>query len=108
MPSINPSLPLPGIPQAFALDATRGTTPAPSTVAPDAVGFREALLDSLAEYQKISSQARTNVERGLVGEELPMVETFTSIREADLALRMMIQVRNKLVAAFNEIKQMQL
>jgi len=35
-----------------------------------------------------------------------MVETFTALREADLSLRLMIQIRNKLVDAYQELQQL--
>ena len=35
-----------------------------------------------------------------------MVESFTAMREADLALKLTMQIRNKLLDAYNEIQQM--
>ena len=69
-------------------------------------GFAELLQQSLSAVQNLNASANDAVERSLIGDDLAMVETFTAVREADLALRLMLQIRNKLVDAYQEIQQM--
>jgi flagellar hook-basal body complex protein FliE len=69
-------------------------------------GFAELLEQSLQQMQGLTSNAEQAVERSLTGDDLAMVETFSAVREADLALRLMLQIRNKLVDAYQEVQQM--
>ncbi len=74
----------------------------------DETGFQDALRDALRQTQALSSQSQRSVEQGLAGNDLTMIESFTAVREADLALRMMIQIRNKLLDAYQEIQQLRM
>ncbi|OYW24734.1 MAG: hypothetical protein B7Z55_01350 [Planctomycetales bacterium 12-60-4] len=71
----------------------------------NASGFGELLTQSLQDTQALSAKANNSIESSLIGEDLSMVETFTAMREADVALRLMLQVRNKLVDAYQELQQ---
>ena len=42
------------------------------------------------------------------GEDVTQIEAMTAMKKADLAMRLMIQVRNKIMDAYTEIKQMQM
>lgn len=77
-------------------------------VAPAPTGFQDALWQALQQAGAITNEAQASVEQSLVGEDLSMVESFTAVREADLALRMMIQIRNKLLDAYQEIQQLRM
>ncbi len=70
--------------------------------------FENLLLDSLGQTNGLVQSAQTAVEKGMAGEDITQVEMLTSMKKADLALRMTIQIRNKIVEAYAEIKQMQL
>ncbi len=71
-----------------------------------ASGFGELLTRSLQDTQALSAKAGKAIEGSLVSEDLSMVETFTAMREADVALRLMLQIRNKLVDAYQELQQL--
>lgn len=71
-------------------------------------GFQDALLQALGQVQSLNQQAQASVEHSLTGNDLTMVESFTAVREADLALRLMIQIRNKLLDAYQEIQQLRM
>src|SRR5689334_20064720 len=93
-----------------------GLTPPPvmgpafglNPVTPPQAGFQDALMQALGQAQSLNAQARSSVEQSLVGNDLTMVESFTAMREADLALRLMIQIRNKLLDAYQEIQQLRM
>jgi len=72
------------------------------------VGFQDALWQAFQEASAISNNAQGSVEQSLVSEDLSMVESFTAVREADLALRFLIQIRNKLMDAYQEIQQLRM
>lgn len=70
--------------------------------------FGKLLLDSLGQANAMQQRAESAVENSLSGGDISQVEVLTSMKEADLALRMIVQVRNKLLDAYAEIKQMQM
>lgn len=70
------------------------------------VGFQELLMEALQTTQDLNAKSADTVQQNLVGDELSLVETFTAMREADLALKLTMQIRNKLLDAYNEIQQM--
>jgi len=72
------------------------------------VNFQQLLMDSLSQVNNLEQQAQNNVEARLLGEDITSSEVYTSIRKAELALKMMMQVRNKLVSSFQEIQQMRM
>lgn len=71
-------------------------------------GFQDLLVSSLQQTinsQRVSEQA---VERSLSGDEITQVEVLSAVKKADMSLRMLLQIRNKVLEAYNEIKQMQM
>lgn len=93
--SFNPSISGVAAPASPSLAATGAPT-----------GFQEMLLDALQSTQSLTAESQASVQQSLLGDELSMVETFTAMREADLALKLTMQIRNKLLDAYNEIQQM--
>lgn len=72
------------------------------------VQFQEMLMKALAETNATNTNAQQAIEGSLAGEDLSLVETMTAIREADMAMRLLLQVRNKLVQAYQEIQQIRI
>lgn len=72
------------------------------------VSFQDLLLQSVEQVNTMQTDAEGAVERSLVGDDLTMVEAFSSVKKADLALRMLLQVRNKVLEAYNEIQQLRM
>ena len=66
--------------------------------------FKDVLLDSLKEVNSMQVQADKAVENLATGGDVNPTEVLTAVQKADLAFRMMMQIRNKLVAAYDEIK----
>jgi flagellar hook-basal body complex protein FliE len=56
----------------------------------------------------LEGESQAAIAEGLTGGDLTNAEVMASARKADLALRMMIQVRNKLVDAYREVQQMRM
>lgn len=79
------------------------STPLPSA---GSTGFQELLSQAWQQTQQLGNSSDRLIEQGLVGDDLSMVESFTALRESDLALRLMLQIRNKLVDAYQEIQQL--
>ncbi len=72
------------------------------------VSFSQMMKDSIGQVNQTELSAQAAIEESLSGGDITQVEVFTAMKKADLSLRMLMQVRNKVVAAFNEIKGMQL
>ena len=70
--------------------------------------FKEFLLDSLNHVNSMQQDADRAVEQLATGEDVNAAEVLTAVQKADLSFRMMMQVRNKLVQAYQEIKDIRI
>ena len=66
--------------------------------------FKDALLKSIGEVNNLQQDANRAVEQLATGGETSPAEVLTAVQKADLAFRMMLQVRNKLVQAYQEVQ----
>jgi flagellar hook-basal body complex protein FliE len=84
--------------------------PASGTAGPDqeAPLFGDLLVKSLGQVNGLQESAQAAVEKSFVDNDMTQIEAMTSMKKADLALRLMIQIRNKIMDAYTEIKQMQM
>ncbi len=69
--------------------------------------FSDLLARGIQDVSASEQQAQTMVARSLAGEEVSSAEVFTAVKKADLSLKMMLQIRNSLMNAFDEIQKMQ-
>jgi flagellar hook-basal body complex protein FliE len=67
--------------------------------------FLDLLQQTAERGAAMQTQADFAVMQALSGEDITQVEVMAAVKKADLALRMMLQVRNKLLDAYNEIQQ---
>ena len=67
------------------------------------VGGFEAML---AETMQLERTAQQNVETALTGGDITQAEVLSAVKKADLSLRLLMQIRNKTLAAYNEVQQM--
>jgi flagellar hook-basal body complex protein FliE len=56
----------------------------------------------------MQQEANQAVENLFTGGESNPAEVLTAVQKADLAFRMMMQVRNKLVQAYQEVKEIRI
>ncbi|MCC6125582.1 MAG: flagellar hook-basal body complex protein FliE [Pirellulales bacterium] len=66
--------------------------------------FKDYLLDSIQQVNSMQQDADSAVEKLMTGGDVNPAEVLTAVQKADLAFKMMIQVRNKLVAAYEEVQ----
>ena len=69
--------------------------------------FASALKDSLSEVNKMQQKADAAVTALATGEKVSLHETMIAMEQADVSFRMMMQVRNKIVSAYQEVSRMQ-
>ena len=69
--------------------------------------FSETLTESLSEVNSLQNQADHAIEDLVAGKSQSIHETMIAVNKADLAFRMTMQVRNKIVEAYQEVLRMQ-
>ena len=74
----------------------------------DPAAFKNMLVDSIQQVNTMQQDANQAVESLFTGGETNPAEVLTAVQKADMAFRMMMQVRNKLVAAYQEIKDIRI
>jgi flagellar hook-basal body complex protein FliE len=70
--------------------------------------FKNVLLDSIKQVNSMQQDADHAVESLFTGGDVDPAQVLTAVQKADLAFRMMMQIRNKLTSAFQEIKGIQI
>ena len=68
--------------------------------------FSEALKEAIQEVNKIQLEAGEAVSDYFKGENKDLHQTMISMEKASVSFEMMMQVRNKIVTAYEEIKRM--
>lgn len=66
--------------------------------------FKDFLVDSIQEVNSMQQDADKAVEQLAAGGDVTPAEVLTAVQKADIAFRMMMQVRNKIVAAYQEVQ----
>lgn len=81
--------------------------PATETKGEKAQSFGEVLKGSLAEVDRLQKEADAAIESLAAGEGKSVHETMIAMEQADVSFKLMMQVRNKIVEAYQEILRMQ-
>jgi flagellar hook-basal body complex protein FliE len=81
---------------------------AKAEAAPGGPSFKDFLLQSIQEVNSMQQQADRAVEKLATGDDVSPAEVLTAVQKADIAFRMMIQVRNKMLDAFNEVQNLRI
>ncbi len=81
-----------------------GKTPALQGAQQDPSTFKNFLLESIGEVNAMQKDADHAVEKLMTGGDVNPAEVLTAVQKADIAFRLMIEVRNKMVAAYEEVK----
>ena len=77
--------------------------------APDAsgAGFHEVLHSAIDDIQQLEGQAGQKVAGVLAGNGEDVHSALIAVEKADLSFQLMMQVRNKIISAYQEISRMQ-
>jgi flagellar hook-basal body complex protein FliE len=78
--------------------------PTNAAQADGASAFKDYLLNSIRDVNSMQQQADQAVETLMTGGEADPAEVLTAVQKADLAFRMMMQMRNKLMQVYQEVK----
>jgi flagellar hook-basal body complex protein FliE len=66
--------------------------------------FKDFLLESIQQVNSMQQDADQAVEKLFSGGDVNPAEVLTAVQKADIAFKLMLQVRNKIVDAFNEVQ----
>ncbi len=72
------------------------------------IDFQNLLMKSIGGVNELDRDSQSMIAGALTGEDLTQAEVFTAAKKADLALRTMLQIRNKLLDAYNELKNVRM
>lgn len=86
-------------PELFMKAAAGASDPRP--------GFKENLVSSINEVNDLQHNAHNSMEEIATGKSNNLHETMIAIQKAEISFKMMMQVRNKIMDAYQEIMRMQ-
>jgi len=66
--------------------------------------FKGMLLESIQDVNSMQQQANQAVESLMTGGDVNPAEVMTAVQKADLAFRLMMQMRNKMMQVYQEVK----
>lgn len=70
-------------------------------------GFADNLKDAISKVNTMQKTADTKVQELVTGQSSNIHETMIAVEKADIALKLMTQVRNKIIDAYQEVMKMQ-
>jgi flagellar hook-basal body complex protein FliE len=77
-------------------------------VPPNGQSFKDVLVDSIQQVNSMQLQADQAVETMFTGGNVNPAEVLTAVQKADLAFRLTMQMRNKLMEVYQEVKDMRI
>ncbi len=95
------------------LKALQGVGPSKGLVAPkeakgtEGPSFADTLAQSLDKVNSLQKEADVAIQDFVAGDTRNIHETMIAVGKADLAFRLTMQVRNKMVEAYQEVMRMQ-
>ncbi len=80
---------------------------APGTERVEGKDFKSILFDSLDEVNRLQTEADAGVQRLVTGETDNVAEVLAAVNKAGVAFNLLMEIRNKLTEAYQEIQRMQ-
>ena len=87
---------------------TMPSTPSVDGEAAGGPSFKDVLVDSIQQVNTMQLQADKAVETMFTGGDVNPAEVLTAVQKADLAFRLTMQMRNKLMEVYQEIKDIRI
>ncbi len=98
----------PGFSLDMSLANLDGQVSANRVTATSSGGLTGALMDQVKGVNSMQTGADAMMNSLLTGGDVNEAEVLTAVQKADLAFRMLMQIRNKLMDAYREIQQIQI
>jgi flagellar hook-basal body complex protein FliE len=84
----------------------------PKTVAPDqktsGPSFKSYMKDQIQKVNEQQKDAQVAMEKWATGETDNLSEVMTTVQKSEVAFNMLLEVRNKLLEAYQDITRMQI
>ncbi len=74
----------------------------------DGKGFQKMLEDSLGNVNRQIIESKNMARQMAAGQPVNLADTMIAITKADLSFKLLLQVRNKALSAYEEVMRMQL
>lgn len=71
-------------------------------------GFKEVLTEEISKVNQLQRDAREAVEDLAAGRRDDIESVLIATQKADTAFRLLLQVRNKVVEAYDEVRQIRI
>jgi len=78
------------------------------TSGPHEQDFKSLIMESINQVNDMQQNADIAIETLMTGGDINPAEVLTAIQKADMSFRMMQQIRNKLMDAYREIKEIRI
>jgi flagellar hook-basal body complex protein FliE len=94
-----------------SLTSTTSLPTLPSVKAPganDSASFKNMLVDSIKEVNTMQHDADKAVEALMTGEDVNPAEVLSAVQKADLAFKLTMQMRNKAMDVYREIRDIRI
>lgn len=72
---------------------------------PDAPSFKDVLLKNIEEANKLQQDANAAINDLVTGKRTDLEGVLMATQKADTAFRMLLQVRNRVIESYDELKQ---
>ena len=100
-------MPAPILPTNVSIPPVSLPSAASPQLAPSGGAFQSAFSDAVAKVESFQQNAQASVNRFLSGEGEELHHVAIATQQADLSFQLFMQVRNKIVAAYQQVMQMQ-
>ncbi|MBP1594950.1 MAG: fliE [Acidobacteria bacterium] len=94
--TVNPNLQVPEVAKPRIPDRTQ-----------EGESFGDILKSAISTVNELQKQSDGEIQKLMTGETVDLHTTMIAVQKADLSFQMMMQVRNKIVQAYQEIMRMQ-
>jgi flagellar hook-basal body complex protein FliE len=98
------SLPITSIPLPAAIPALAPTSASPAAGA----GFSSVLADAIGRVDQFQQGAQSSIAKFLSGEDEEVHKVALATQQAAISFDLFLQVRNKVVSAYQEVMRMQM
>jgi flagellar hook-basal body complex protein FliE len=99
-------MPLP-IQNLSSMPALPGAAAGKAAAPQAGAAFQDFLMRSIGEVNSMQSEADQAVEKLATGGDVTPAAVLTAVQKADIAFNLLLQVRNKLIEAYQEIEKLQ-
>jgi len=94
--------------QSSLVPPSLNLAPPAAPAAGEQTPFKNILLEGLDQVNSMQQQADAAVEQLVTGGDVNPAEVLTTLQKADMSFKLMLQIRNKLVQAYQEVNNIRI